>query len=239
MNVGRRRFLGAIAGTAASVLLPRGTLAAIDPAAGDARFGFDPHVWSPWSTVPVATGTGETSPVAAEASSLVDPPALLPRALAALDAHGGRIADRSVVGLVDFSVPSRMPRLHIVDVAGGRVVSSHLVAHGRGSDPANSGFVEHFSNRLGSEASSSGSFMIGETYYGKHGRSRRLIGLDPDNDQAEVRGIVIHAASYVGPDHVAQYGRIGRSQGCFAVNGNEIALVLDRLGPGRLLFAAR
>ena len=166
-------------------------------------------------------------------------PSLLPRALAALDTHAGRIPDRSLVGLVDFSVPSRIPRLHIVDVAGGRVVSSHLVAHGRGSDPANSGWAERFSNRLGSEASSRGRFVVGETYFGKHGRSRRLIGLDPDNDQAEVRGIVIHAASYVGSDFAAQYGRIGRSQGCFAVSANEIATVLDLLGPGRMLFAAR
>jgi len=176
---------------------------------------------------------------------MVDPlagdiaPALLPRALAALDAHRGRIADRNVVGLVDFSVPSRQPRLHIVDVAGGKVVSSHLVAHGRGSDPANSGFAERFSNRMGSEASSNGSFVVGETYQGKHGRSRRLIGLDHDNDQAEARGIVIHSAAYVCSDFAAQYGRVGRSEGCFAVGPGDIGAVLDVLGPGRLLFAAR
>ncbi|KUR76201.1 murein L,D-transpeptidase catalytic domain family protein [Novosphingobium sp. Fuku2-ISO-50] len=228
MNVGRRRFLGAFAGTAATVLLPRGALAAITPAAA----GADSRAWSPWPMLPPETMTPD--------AVVGDPaPSLLPRALAALDTHAGRIPDRSLVGLVDFSVPSRIPRLHIVDVAGGRVVSSHLVAHGRGSDPANSGWAERFSNRLGSEASSSGSFVVGETYFGKHGRSRRLIGLDPDNDQAEVRGIVIHAASYVGSDFAAQYGRIGRSQGCFAVSANEIATVLDRLGPGRMLFAAR
>jgi len=228
MNAGRRRFLGVFAGTAATVLLPRGAMAAISPASA----GPDSRVGSPWSMLPPESATVD--------ATVGDPaPALLPRALAALDTHAGRIADRSVVGLVDFSVPSRQPRLHIVDVAGGRIVSSHLVAHGRGSDPENSGWAEHFSNRLGSEASSNGSFVVGETYYGKHGRSRRVIGLDPDNDQAEVRGIVIHAASYVGPDFAAQYGRIGRSQGCFAVGLGEIATVLDRLGPGRMLFAAR
>ena len=111
--------------------------------------------------------------------------------------------------------------------------------HGRGSDPANSGWVEHLSNRVGSEASCSGSFVIGDTYHGKHGLSRRILGLDPENDQAEVRGIVIHAASYVGSDFLSEYGRIGRSQGCFAVSGTEIDTVLQQLGPGRLLFAAR
>jgi hypothetical protein len=34
-------------------------------------------------------------------------------------------------------------------------------------------------------------------------------------------------------------GRVGRSQGCFAVSGNDIDHGLGLLGPGRLLFAAR
>ena len=223
MMSGRRRFLGTIAGTAASVLLPRGASAAVLPGVAE---------WSPWGVVPTESLITEPAPTDQVS-------ALLPRAMAALDTHGARLTDRTVLGLVDFSVPSRIPRLHIVDVAAGRVVSSHLVAHGKGSDPANSGWAERFSNRLGSEASSNGSFMIGETYFGKHGRSRRVIGLDSENDQAEVRGIVIHAASYVDPGFASQYGRIGRSQGCIAVGSGEIDTVLDLLGPGRLLFATR
>jgi hypothetical protein len=224
MISGRRRFLGAIAGTAASVLLPRGAFGGIVPDA------------TAWSSRPgfLSPDTAMLDPTSGDMA-----PALLPRALAALDSHGARIADPSVIGLVDFSVPSHVPRLHIVDLVGGRVLSSHLVAHGRGSDPENRGWAEHFSNRIGSEASCSGSFVIGETYFGHHGRSRRVIGLEPDNDQAEVRGIVIHGAAYVDNDFVSQYGRIGRSQGCFAVGLGEITNVLDQLGPGRMLFAAR
>lgn len=221
MLAGRRRFLGALAGAAASAFLPRGAIAATMPGA-----------WSPWGILPP-----ESLPDDAAAGDLA--PALLPRALAALDAHGARIADRRVIGLVDFSLPSRAQRLHIVDVEGGRVLSSQLVAHGKGSDPANIGFAERFSNRMGSEASSNGSFVIGETYFGRHGRSRRVIGLDPENDMAEPRGIVIHAAPYVDPAFATQYGRIGRSQGCFAVGTEAIGSVLDLLPPGHLLFAAR
>jgi len=238
MNIGRRGFFGVVARTAATALVPRNVCAAIVPLVGipDLRL-WSPHGPPPLSQLPPASAMPDLTRV----DALSGNPALslLPRALAALDAHGSRIADRSVVGLVDFSVPSRLPRLHIVDVPSGRVLSSHLVAHGRGSDPANSGWAERFSNRMGSEASSNGSFVLGDTYFGKHGRSRRLIGLDADNDQAEPRGIVIHAAPYVCPDFAAQYGRIGRSQGCFAVSTTEIGSVLDLLGPGRLLFAAR
>ena len=166
-------------------------------------------------------------------------PALLPRAMAALNTHGSSIPYHDVIGLVDFTSPSRNARFFLVDVASGRVISSHLVAHGRGSDPANSGYAEHLSNRPGSNASCEGSFLTGQTYIGKHGRSRRLGGLDWENNLAESRGIVIHAASYVGNEMALTQGRIGRSQGCFAVASDEIDEVLSRLGAGRLLFAAK
>jgi hypothetical protein len=229
MNIGRRRFLGAFAGTAATVLFPRTAAEAIAPPRG----GKMPEAWGPW-------GTGNIPETTAGESTLFDgAPALLPRALAAMQTHSGRIADRDIIGIVDFSSPSRLPRFHIVDVAGGKVVSTHLVAHGKGSDPGNSGWVEHLSNRPGSEASCSGSFVTGPTYYGKHGRSRRLYGLDAANNLADERGIVIHAASYVDNQMASQQGRIGRSQGCFAVSQGEIGHVLERLGQGRMLFASR
>ena len=228
MTLGRRHFLGAMAGTAASLWLPR----AAAPARAEGLF---------WGTVPVP----ETDPVAAfdaafpAATSPSAMPALLPRALAALDHHAVSLTDRDRIGIVDFSVPSRTPRFTIVDVASGTVSAPILVAHGKGSDPANRGWVEQLSNRPGSDASCSGSFVTREIYSGKHGHSRRLVGLDPENSLAEERGIVIHAASYVGRSLAETQGRIGRSQGCFAVSPGSIADVLERLGPGRLLFAAR
>lgn len=167
------------------------------------------------------------------------PPLLVQRAIAALDAHGAHIRHRDLVGLVDFGKASRESRFHLVDIEAGKVVSSHLVSHGSGSDPANSGWVQRFSNRYGSNASSPGAFLTGVTYYGKHGRSRRLIGLEDANSAALERGIVIHAASYVSEDMAATQGRIGRSQGCFAFSNSDINGVLERLGEGRLLYAVK
>jgi L,D-transpeptidase catalytic domain len=163
---------------------------------------------------------------------------LLARAKAALDRHGTRIAYRDVMAIVDFSVASHTPRLHLIDLLQGSSATL-LVAHGRGSDPGNTGWLERFSNRPGSNASSNGSFVTGQTYSGKHGLSRKLIGLDPGNNEAEQRAIVIHSAKYVSSAMVAEQGRIGRSQGCFAVSEADLAQIMARLGAGRLLFADR
>ena len=166
-------------------------------------------------------------------------PDLLPRALMALDTHAYRIANRDLVGLVDFSAHSREARFHLVSVTNGRVLISYLVAHGSGSDPGNSGWVQRFSNRPGSNASSDGAYVVGPSYYGQHGYSRRLDGLDAENSNALHRAIVIHGADYVSGQVVESQGRVGRSQGCFAVSRRDIGDVLDRLGAGHLLFAAK
>ena len=190
----------------------------------------------------MAAGAFALAPARAIAATRRDPagggldPRLLRRALDALEHHGARIRLRDTIGIADFSAPSRLPRFHILDVASG-TARALLVAHGRGSDPGHSGWVERFSNAPGSLASSQGAYLTGELYEGQHGRSRRLDGLDPGNDNAAARAIVIHAAWYVGEDMVRQHGKLGRSEGCFAFAQSDLDVVLDRLGPGRLLYA--
>ena len=57
----------------------------------------------------------------------------------------------------------------LLDTFTGRV-TRHLVSHGRGSDPGHTGFLHYFSNRIGSEASSDGAYVIGDYYHGRYGR---------------------------------------------------------------------
>jgi hypothetical protein len=157
----------------------------------------------------------------------------------ALGRHGHAVSHRDIVAIADFSAPSRNARFYLVDVASGNA-TSHLVSHGRGSDPDHSGWVERFSNEPGSEASSAGGYRTADYYTGKHGASQRLTGLEPQNSNAEPRGIVIHGAWYVSADMVRQHGKLGRSEGCFAFDENaSLPEVLTRLGPGRLLYAGR
>jgi hypothetical protein len=170
------------------------------------------------------TGTGGPSPV------------LLGRAKAALAAHKARIRNHDLLAIADFSKASRDPRFYVVDLRSGKS-DMFLVAHGKGSDPNHSGWVQHFSNVHGSEATSAGSYLVGDTYIGQYGESRRLIGLDPQNDQAEARAIVIHPAWYVNQSLIHDQGKIGRSQGCFAFAKDDIREILERVALGCLLYA--
>jgi len=186
----------------------------------------------------LATPGALLSPTMPPKPKLAPQPTIVEQALAALDRHTASIAHRDIVAIADFSLHSRESRFHLVDVAGGRIKKSYLVSHGKGSDRSNSGLLQRFSNRPGSHATSRGSLLTGQTYFGKHGRSRRLHGLDDENDRAFDRAIVIHGADYVDRSMAQRQGRVGRSLGCFAFERREIDEVLNLLGPGRLLFSA-
>lgn len=163
-------------------------------------------------------------------------PDLLARARLALEAKRPFLRDTDVMAIADYSQPSRDPRFYLVQTASGMVTRYH-VAHGRGSDPQHSGYLNYFSNEPGSEASSAGAYVTGDVYYGKYGRSLRLKGLDHSNSNAEWRAIVVHAARYAEPEMVDQFGKLGRSEGCFALSQLSLQYVLQQLGPGRLLYS--
>lgn len=143
-----------------------------------------------------------------------------------------------VVGVADFGLPSSLPRLHFADLEKGEV-RSFLVAHGRGSDPEHDGFLKWFSNAVGSEATSRGAYITYEWYNGKYGTSIRLGGVDPDNSNALERAIVMHPAWYAAPDMLEKWGKLGRSEGCFAMSPDDFNEALWHLSGGRLLFADR
>ena len=165
-------------------------------------------------------------------------PALRARALAALATHRHRIRHADVIGIADFNRMSREPRFYILDLRSG-FTTEHLVAHGRGSDPEHLGWLERFSNEVGSEATSEGAYLTGDSYTGKYGWSLRLDGLDPSNSNALARSIVVHSAWYAEPKMVAAHGKLGRSEGCFALPGISHAETATRLGSGRLLYAEK
>ncbi len=143
---------------------------------------------------------------------------------------------RDIAGVLDFGVHSAIPRFHFANLENG-TVQSFRVAHGLGSDPEHDGFLNWFSNVPGSNATSRGAYITWEWYTGRYGTSVRLGGLDPDNSNALERAIVMHSAAYCTQAHVERWGRLGRSNGCFALAPDDFLFALAQLSGGRLLYA--
>jgi len=190
------------------------------------------------SPAPLSIRPPAAAPAQPAAARFSVDPRLLQKALAALDRHADVIKAHDRIAIVDFTAPSSEARLHFLDVVSGKACRL-LVAHGSGSDPAHTGFLKSFSNAFGSNASSEGAFLTEDYYVGKHGRSQRLVGLDPTNNNALDRAVVIHGAWYANDDMIRAHGKLGRSQGCFAVGENKLGDVFGFLGKGRLVYAAR
>lgn len=122
---------------------------------------------------------------------------------------------KDILTLIDFSLPSSMKRLWVIDLATKTILFQSLVAHGRNTGEE---FANSFSNAAQSLKSSLGFYSTGEVYAGKHGLSLRLDGLEKGiNDNARNRGVVMHAADYVSNSFVKNNHRLGRSQGCPAL----------------------
>ena len=193
-----------------------------------------PSVLAPTSPLPIPNPlTPAIQPVAPSSPLGIDPQ-LFARAKAALDSH--KIAARDYVGIVDFAKGSNEPRFHVVDLRNG-LADSYRVAHGRGSDPDHSGFVERFSNDFGSHATSSGTYTTADYYQGKYGLSMKVRGLDWSNYHAEPRAIVIHNAWYAEPEMIGIHGKLGRSEGCFAFSRADQWSVMRKLAGGRMIYA--
>ena len=192
-----------------------------------------PSLVTPSTSVP-RVPTPLTSAPAAPSSPVGIDPQLFARAKAALDSH--RIYARDFIGVVDFSKASHDPRFHVIDLRNGQV-DSFRVAHGRGSDPDHSGFVERFSNDFGSHATSSGTYTTADYYQGKYGLSMKVRGLDWSNYNAEPRAIVIHNAWYAEPEMIGIHGKLGRSEGCFAFSRADQWSVMRKLAGGRMIYA--
>lgn len=153
-----------------------------------------------------------------------------------LQKHTAPLWERDVVGVLDFGLRSSEPRYHFCNFATG-TVDSYRVSHGTGSDPEHDGWLNWFSNVPESLCTSKGAYMTFGWYTGRYGTSIRLEGLDSTNSRALDRAIVMHRADYAEPRHLERWGRLGRSNGCFAMSDADFKIALLRMAGGRLLYA--
>ena len=144
-----------------------------------------------------------------------------------------KLVNDQYLTVIDMSVSANTERFYLIDVYNQKLIYKSLVAHGAKTGEE---FAEEFSNIESSHQSSLGFYLTGETYNGRHDFSLKLDGLEPYNDNARERGIVIHAAEYVSHDYISTNGRLGRSYGCPALPHENYFDIISKIKDNSCLF---
>ncbi|MBT8386652.1 MAG: murein L,D-transpeptidase catalytic domain family protein [Ignavibacteria bacterium] len=209
-------------------------------------------IFSLWSLSPSNSAPGERNKTTNKNASIIDYQELLIRnfyseceledkleypvfkqALAGYNSLG--LSNKKLLSIIDYSQPSNQKRFFIIDVENHKLLFQTLVAHGKNSGLIN---ATRFSNKKGSHKSSLGFYRTGTTYVGRRGYSLVLEGLEKGiNDNARLRGIVIHGANYVSERFITgNNSMIGRSWGCPAVSNKISREIIDLIKGGSCLY---
>jgi L,D-transpeptidase catalytic domain len=144
------------------------------------------------------------------------------------------ISKEGYLVICDFSQSSNNKRLYLVDMINSEVLLNTYVAHGRNSGGE---YATRFSNRARSLQSSLGFYVTQNTYYGEHGLSLRMRGLEAGyNDKAGKRRVVVHGADYIGDSWLQQNNYMGRSYGCPAIPEKESNFLINTIKNGSCIF---
>lgn len=150
------------------------------------------------------------------------------------EASSDKLNRRDYAAIINFTQKSTEPRFYILNLKTGEVDKIH-VAHG-----INSGILypRVFSNIPNSFQTSLGFYKTGDRFWGTiNGPSVKLYGLQKSNSNAYPRDIFMHGADYVSAAFIAVNGRLGWSQGCFAIGPENVPSVYKKLENGALIFA--
>ncbi|MDR3553464.1 MAG: murein L,D-transpeptidase catalytic domain family protein [Syntrophobacteraceae bacterium] len=163
----------------------------------------------------------------------------LTRAVRYLKLHWSEFTNRRFITIIDYTEPSTSKRLYLIDLYSWDVTRL-LVSHGKNSGKL---YATRFSNRPDSLETPRGFFITGAEYYGPHGPSMVLYGLQKGiNDNSYYRKIVMHGASYVSWEAIQLnrrlhgIARLGLSEGCPAIPMQSAETVIDKIKDGSLLY---
>lgn len=149
-----------------------------------------------------------------------------------------KIKNKDIFCIIDYGKHSRYKRFYVVCAKTQRILRAHHVAHGKGSDRHNTGFVQEFGNKVMSKMTSRGAIATDNTYYGKNGRSLTLHGLEKGvNNNIYKRLVVIHKAKYVTNSYIRRNGMCGMSWGCPAVDPAIKDSLIDLIQGGVFIYA--
>lgn len=148
--------------------------------------------------------------------------------------NAGLLSEKPYLSIVDFDKPSTQKRFWLIDLKKRKVLTHTYVTHGKNSGGT---VAKQFSNVNDSNMSSLGFYVTEATYFGKHGLSLKLDGVDEaHNSNARLRNIVMHGAEYASEDFIRQQGYLGRSEGCPALPMGLHEEVIEKIHDRTVLF---
>ena len=146
----------------------------------------------------------------------------------------GELTRLDTLTIIDFTIPSNLPRFFIIDLCNRELIHKSLVAHGVRSGRL---IPKHFSNEENSHKSSLGFYVTTTTYHGKYELAMRLDGKEHSNSHANSRGVVMHGADYVSYEFLEKNGcQLGRSYGCPSLPHEGFEEVVEMIKGGSCLF---
>lgn len=173
--------------------------------------------------------------LASKATSNLDPKVVELALTAHKEAKAKGLVSRPILTVIDYSKQSIEKRMWVFDLAKNKLIFETYVTHGSKSGKTQ---ATRFSNIDGSLQTSLGVFTTAETYYGTHGYSLRVDGLEKGiNHNARKRAIVIHGADYASENYIKRKGTLGLSWGCPAIDTKISRKVIDTIKNGSLIFA--
>lgn len=128
---------------------------------------------------------------------------------------------------IDMRIMSGKNRFIVYDLKKDLILDQGLVAHGLGTNTRIDGELK-FSNESSSFCTSLGKYYVGQNYNGQYGKAYKLYGLDPTNNNAYARNIVLHKYNFV--PYEEQDRPICLSLGCPMLNEiyfNRIEKLID------------
>ena len=146
----------------------------------------------------------------------------------------GKLKDTTMLTVVDFSMSGNEKRMFLIDLNSMKLVRKSLCAHG-----VNSGalYPRKFSNIDESRQSSLGFYVTGKAWNDRRLKyCLRLDGQESFNDNAQSRGIIIHAADYATQEFIDKYGTLGRSYGCPAIPWDGYEELINTIKEGTCFY---
>lgn len=145
-----------------------------------------------------------------------------------------KLANEDYLTIIDFSKHSSENRFYLIEMNTFSLVHKTLCAHGKNTGAA---YAANFSNTEGSNQTSLGFYITGETYHSKFDLGLRLDGLEYSNSKARSRGVVMHGAHYATASFLNRNNNVlGRSFGCPAVPKDEADFLINTIKNGSLMY---